>query len=1086
MSTVTEKPSASGALRSLPAAIRSHEGYEIVLAAIAQRHTVTFDSVWGSLRALVAAQLSSDLAQPLLVVLPNEAQREDFQSDLRFFSTAAQSSFPAIEDFHGPRSLSEESVGERLRTLKSLVDHRSDLAKRHPKTNAQVVCSSIQACLQCVPDPRALNENRRILKVRERYDPEALRAWLVERKMQPVTAVELPGEFSWRGGILDIYPLDLGDPVRIEFFDDEIESIRFFDPSTQRSKQITESVEILVPEGLDIASATIADYLPTNTLVLWVEPSECEDEGRHYLTRSADQRGLTDVGTIRTSLSQFANGHVWSLSPTGYGATCRIASESVERFSGDLAHVRQELGSLDATTTAIVVGSTTAELERLRELLATLPVATEGRLQWEVGRLERGFGLRQNKMLVLTGSELFKRSELRRGSRRHLGKAIDSFLDLQEGDLVVHLSHGIGRYRGLKLIRKDEHAEEHLEIEFYGGTRVYVPGMKIGLVQKYVGGTKTRPQLAKLGGKSWVKQKKAAESAVMDMAAEMLELQAQRSSQPGIAFGADTVWQHEFDASFPYQETADQLHAIAAIKRDMERAKPMDRLLCGDVGFGKTEVAMRAAFKAVDNGYQVAIMAPTTILAEQHFRGFRARMAEFPFEIAKLSRFCSPEEERNNLAGLATGKVDIVIGTHRLASKDVQFENLGLVVIDEEQRFGVEVKERLKTLRAVVDVLTLSATPIPRTLHMSLVGLRDIANLETAPMDRVAVETQVTRWSDELIRNAILRELNRDGQIYFVHNRVNDIELIANRLRMLVPEARIGIGHGQLHEDELEMVMMDFIEHRFDLLVATTIVESGLDIPTANTMFIDEADRYGLADLHQLRGRVGRYKHRGYCYLMTDPYKHISPNAARRLRAIEEFSDLGAGFAISMRDLEIRGAGNLLGSKQSGHIAAVGYELYCELLETAVRSLKNEAPKLKADVEIHLPGEAFLPSEFVNDMRLKIDLYRRLARVGSFEQLSQLRDEMKDRFGELPEPADRLLKLSELRMEAFLWQIESIYVEERFLVFRYTNRARIQELAKRRQGKLRIVDDKTAYWPLEAKDLRPENILNRAKAVLRA
>jgi len=626
---------------------------------------------------------------------------------------------------------------------------------------------------------------------------------------------------------------------------------------------------------------------------------------------------------------------------------------------------------------------------------------------------------------------------------------------------------------------------EHLELEFDGGTKMYVPASKIELVQKYVGGTKGRPKLAKIGGQLWVKQKKAAEAAVVDMASELLELQASRVSRAGIAFNADSEWQQAFDASFPYVPTPDQATAIQAIKVDMERMRPMDRLLCGDVGFGKTEVAMRAAFKAVDSGYQVAVLVPTTILAEQHYHSFRERMAEFPFNIARLSRFCPPQEEREILNGLKTGRVDIVVGTHRLASADVNFFNLGLVVIDEEQRFGVEVKERLKTLRTTVDVLTMSATPIPRTLHMSLVGVRDISNLETPPDDRVAVETKVTRFNNELVRHAMLRELNRGGQIFFVHNRVQDINVIAHKLRQTVPEATLRIGHGQMPVDELEEVMVDFIAGKFDLLLATTIVESGLDIPNANTIFINEAERYGLSDLHQLRGRVGRYKHHAFCYLLVDPHKHVTPTAAKRLRAIEEYSALGAGFAVAMRDLEIRGAGNLLGSQQSGHIAAVGYELYCQLLENAVRSMKKLPPKLSIDVDIDLPGSAFLPADYIMDQRLKIDVYRRISRIASVQELTEMREEMLDRFGPPPDPVKRMLALAELKIDAAVWQVAAIRCEDKYLVFDYAHRSRIEQLSRLRKGKLRVVDEHSAYLTVPEQFADSEGLLKLAKSVLR-
>jgi transcription-repair coupling factor (superfamily II helicase) len=678
---------------------------------------------------------------------------------------------------------------------------------------------------------------------------------------------------------------------------------------------------------------------------------------------------------------------------------------------------------------------------------------------------------------------MFHRTELRRKGRRRLSKAIDSFLDLREGDLIVHLSHGIGRFRGLEMLDKDGQRTEHLALEFHGGTKIYVPATKIDLVQKYIGGSKTRPTLAKIGGKSWAKQKASVESAIEDLASEMIELQATRDGRPGIAFSRDTEWQSEFEHSFPYRETPDQLTAIEAIKQDMQRAQPMDRLLCGDVGFGKTEVAMRAAFKAVENGYQVGVLVPTTILAEQHYKNFKERMGEFPLDIAKLSRFCSTQELKANVERLKKGRVDIVIGTHRLVSKDVEFFNLGLVIIDEEQRFGVEHKERLKSIRSSVDVLTMSATPIPRTLHMSLVGVRDISNLETPPDDRSAVATKVLRFNNEIIRTGVLRELNRGGQVFFVHNRVNDIHLIQQKLESLIPEATFRFGHGQMNEGELEEVMTDFVAGKFDVLIATTIIESGLDIPNANTIFINDADRYGLSDLHQLRGRVGRYKHKAHCYLMIEPHKHLNPSAARRLQAIETFSDMGAGFAISMRDLEIRGAGNLLGTQQSGHIATIGYELYCQLLETAVRHLKHMPTKLSIHVEVDLPVAAFLPDSYVVDRRQKIDLYRRLTRLEKFDQIEELRIELRDRFGKIPPPVQRLLSLSELKLQAAVYQILSISMEDKYLTFKFQDRSRFSQLSKTRPV-IRIIDDQTAMVTLKEGKIHPTKMLALVKSLL--
>ena len=593
-----------------------------------------------------------------------------------------------------------------------------------------------------------------------------------------------------------------------------------------------------------------------------------------------------------------------------------------------------------------------------------------------------------------------------------------------------------------------------------------------------MGGAKASPELSKIGGTSWVNKKKRVAEAVGDMAADMLKLQAERDQKPGLACPPDSHWMEEFEAEFPYIETDDQLRAIGELKQDMQLARPMDRLICGDVGYGKTEVAMRAAFKAVDAGRQVAVLVPTTVLCEQHFRSFSERMAEFPVTISSLNRFRSPSETREVLRGLASGTIDIVIGTHRLVSKDVKFKDLGLLVIDEEQRFGVETKELLKHLRLEVDVLTLSATPIPRTLHMSLVGIRDISNLETPPQDRMAVETRICRWDGELIRSAIVRELNRNGQIYFVHNRVYDIQTIADKIHTLVPEATIDIVHGQMDEDSMEAAMVGFVEGRTDILVATTIIESGLDIPNANTIFIDQADRYGLSDLHQLRGRVGRYKHRAYCYLLLDEGRSLTPQASRRLKAIEEFSELGAGFKIAMRDLEIRGAGNILGTEQSGHIAAVGYELYCQLLENAVRAMKRQPIREHRHVEVTLPVSAFIPSDYVPDGRPKIEMYRKLSSVGSLDDWAQLKDEFRDRFGPLPDPVEKLFQIRELQLLAMRWQIHDIHLEPGYVIFGYRNAKLIAKLSRMILTPLRVMDTEEACLVL------PPN-LKGTKALLR-
>jgi transcription-repair coupling factor (superfamily II helicase) len=1065
---------ASDRLLELAERLEQHAGFPEVVAALKAGHAATLDGVWGSSCALVMATLARHASAPLVVVCPRVDDIDDFVDDLRLFTKLLPATFPKTEPLNGEQAIRDEAFGERIRLLKSLQGSESPA----------LVFTSIQSLIHPVPERACLSQQTRSLRVGDETDRQALTRWLVENEFHSMPAVELPGEFSVRGGLLDIFAPDWSDPVRIEFFGDQIESIRRFEISSQRSLGKLDAVDLTAVEPNAKYRGHLADYLPAGSWFLLVEPEELQEEGAHYLQRLERPQDVHSVAAVLEQVLRFPSITASALAASSLETTCQLKIESVERFSGDIGKVRDELDEAGTGQDVFLVCQTEAEVRRLAEVFGSTRLAGEGKLHFPIGQLKHGFRLVPEAMTLLSSSELFNREDLRRPTRRRLSRVIDSFLELREGDLVVHLMHGIARYRGMKLLEKDQQVEEHLELEFREGTKLFVPSSKIGLVQKYVGGAKSRPQLAKLGGRLWARQKTAVENAVNDLAAEMLEVQASRAARPGISFPIDTEWQQEFDASFPYSETNDQLAAIESIKHDMHQPRPMDRLLCGDVGFGKTEVAMRAAFKAVDAGYQVAILVPTTVLAEQHLRTFSSRLAEFPFQIASLSRFSTKKEQGGTIERLAAGGVDIIIGTHRLVQADVQFQNLGLVIIDEEQRFGVEIKERLKTLRQIVDVLTMTATPIPRTLHMSLLGLRDISNLETPPEERLAVETRVTRFDAELIRHAVLRELNRNGQIFFVHNRVNDIESLAVKLRQIVPEASLVIGHAQMPEQQLEQVMLDFVNHRFDILLSTTIVESGLDIPNANTIFIDEADRYGLADLHQLRGRVGRYKHRAYCYLLVDPNKHVSPNSARRLRAIEEFSELGAGFALAMRDLEIRGAGNILGTEQSGHIAVVGYELYCQLLEHAVRRLRRLPPRTTVDVDIDLPSEAYLPRSYVPEMRMKIDLYRRLGRVTSQAELDDFRTELLDRFGPPPPTVERMFRLARLRIAAHRWRIGAIHLENRYVVFGYTSERLVRQLAAASGGRLRVVDKESAYLPLREGVAQPDEILEEIESLL--
>jgi transcription-repair coupling factor (superfamily II helicase) len=654
------------------------------------------------------------------------------------------------------------------------------------------------------------------------------------------------------------------------------------------------------------------------------------------------------------------------------------------------------------------------------------------------------------------------------------------------GDYVVHVAHGIAKFTGMQTLSEDGKSEEYLTLRFAENAVLHVPAARINLIQKYIGGFHGHPQLSRLGSGAWEKQKAKVSEAVMDMAAELLDIQAARAAEPGMSYPADTEWQNEFEAEFPYEPTVDQITSAEEIKQDMQKPRPMDRLLCGDVGYGKTEMAMRAAFKAVEFSKQVAVLVPTTVLAEQHYRSFKERMANYPFHIDSISRFKTAGQQRETVKKLAAGEIDILIGTHRLISKDVKFNDLGLVVIDEEQRFGVTHKERLKQMRKTVDVLTMSATPIPRTLHLSMLGLRDISSLTTAPQDRRSIVTEVLSYDPQRVKAAIIRELNRDGQVYFVHNRVYNITEMADQIQQLVPDARIMIGHGQMGDGELEDVMVKFIRHEADILVCTTIIESGLDIPNCNTIFINQADRFGLSELHQLRGRVGRYKHRAYCYLLLPADRPITPVAAKRLKAIEEYSHLGAGFKIAMRDLEIRGAGNILGPEQSGHISAVGYEMYCQLLEEATRQLKNEPKPSHPEAHVDIGLSAFIPKQYIPADRQRMDVYRRLTRCTDLHMLRELEHDLKDAFGELPRQVILFFALTELRLLAGLFGIDSIIKKDPDVVLTVRDAKRSQMALSGAPGTLRVIDEKTVYLRMPATFLEPDVLLMAMCNLMRA
>ncbi|MGL4419170.1 MAG: transcription-repair coupling factor [Gemmataceae bacterium] len=1078
-------------LSTLTRHLAAFEGWESLRAALLQNASGTIDGAWGSSAALACAAVAEVTPATLLIAVPNVGDLAHWAEDLNTFCGARPATFPAHENWppttHRGQLTSEAST--RLRVLHQLSETNG------PK----VIVAPMAALVQPVPPRADLSVQGRRLAVNNDVDFDELQQWLVDHGYERQEAVEFPGEFARRGGIIDVFPPDRPDPLRLEFFGDTLESIRIFTTSTQRS--LDKKTEVMIYDAKLSREAVaghghLADYLPAGSAIVFVEPADLREQGKLFFERVAEATGLFTVEGAFAQLMRFSTIHLSALPRASVEATCHLRVESVERFSGQMQRVQEELAAISGTDAVYITCPTEAEVKRLTEILQTGPNALAERLHIVPGYVRAGFRLVGEGVVVLGSHQLFQRDQQLPGNRNTAGtaparriesRAIDSFVELHEGDYVVHVAHGIARYRGMKMLEKgrmdgqgaeaeeslENAVEENLILEFREGVMLYIPASRIDLIQKYVGGSQTEPELSRLGSSSWLKKKDKVAEAVRDLAADMIQLQAVRNAVAGAALPADSEWQREFEAAFPYQETPDQLSAIQESKADLEKPKSMDRLICGDVGYGKTEVAIRAAFKCVDNGKQVAILVPTTILAEQHFRNFSQRFAEYPFRVACLSRFRSATEQKKIVKEVGDGEIDVVIGTHRLVSKDMKFKDLGLAIIDEEQRFGVDHKERLKRLRATVHVLTMTATPIPRTLHAALLGIREISNLETPPPERQPVETRIVRWDDQLIRHAILREMNRGGQVYFVHNRVHDIQEIAAKIAYLVPDARIVIGHGQMSDDALEAAMVKFLRKEADILVATTIIESGVDIPTANTMFIDDADQYGLADLHQLRGRVGRQRLRAYAYLIVNPLKMMTANAQKRLKAIEEFTELGAGFKIAMRDLEIRGAGNILGTEQSGHIAAVGYEMYCHLLENAVRTLKQLPPRQAVEVNVDLPWPAFLPRDYVPGQKLRIEVYRRLARLRELPRLDDFRQELHDRYGKPPEPVEWLLRTTQIRLLCVKWQVAGIHRNGKDLVFRYRNRKRADELAAASRTRLKVVDDTNLYVRLKPEEDTP-------------
>jgi transcription-repair coupling factor (superfamily II helicase) len=1010
----------------------------------------------GSSTVFVAAALARRTQRTLLLVTAHIDEADEAVSELNDLFAAGLGPepvlLPALESSPGEGGSALDLLAERLTVVRRLIEGNTP----------GIMVAPFPSLMQLVPDAALLPKLLRVARAGERCSPRELAEWLAHAGYVRTEAIENPCEFAVRGGLIDVFPPGGALPVRLDFFGDELERIFEIDLVTQASDRRVPEAQLV---GANISSiledagkVSIAELLPRGTVCVIAELSEVLEQGRGYWERMNDGQGVLSPQALFKSLGARCHAMVDINGFSSTNASNRVVALpaiTLPAFDDEVAQAFGELGELATRVPTSLCCDTEGELARARELLGEhARSATVNTLRQHV---HRGFIWESDKpFAVVPQHEVLHRFGVRRRVQR-VGAATtrDAFMQFSAGDYVVHRDHGIARFHGLQLIGGGE--EEFLTLEFDAGAKIHVPASKIDLVQKYIGSGAARPTLSAIGGKRWKAQKERVQEAVRDMAGEMLRIQAAREASAGIRFPEDTPWMHEFESDFAWTETEDQLTAIAAVKRDMQSPRPMDRLICGDVGFGKTEVAIRAAFKAVESGRQVAVLVPTTVLAEQHERTFRDRFRAYPFRIESLSRFKTGAESKLILADLAAGKVDVVIGTHRILSKDVAFADLGLVIVDEEQRFGVEHKQRLLAFRLSADVLTLSATPIPRTLHMSLLGIRDISSLTTAPLDRRAIVTEVIPWNPRRIQQAIRRELARQGQVFFVHNRVNDIEKMAAEVQAMVPDARVLIGHGQMTPTMLEEVMLKFMRHEADILVSTTIIESGIDIPIANTMVIHDANIFGLAELHQLRGRVGRSKHRAYCYMTLPQDRVMTEDAMKRLKAIEDYSMLGAGFRIAMRDLEIRGAGNLLGAEQSGHIATVGYEMYCQLLEQAVGELRSEDRVVPSDTMLDIGIAASIPRGYVPSDLRRMEAYRRIAMAKDPEHLAKVRTDLESAYGAPPAAVQTLLDLADVRLAATIMGVRSIARREQDVVFRTTDPGALETRLAGIQGTVRVV-----------------------------
>lgn len=1017
-----------------------------------------------------------------LVLAEDERRAKEIYEDYRFYDKNVYY-YPAKDllffqaDIHG-----NLLIRQRMQVVKALLSQKEI-----------TVVTSIDGCMDYLMPLESIRKRLLSYQRDSELNLDELKNSLVSMGYERVGQVEMPGQFSIRGGIVDIYPLTEENPLRIELWGDEIDSIRSFDAQSQRSLENLDEVTIYpaAEQMGEKGMVSFLDYFPKeDTLIFLDEPNrltekaqEVEEEFRQS-RRNREEKGLQNLpeqwlceyDTVCRELNQRNCAAVCALAPKkdGWKITEKFdfTVKSISSYNSSFELLVKDLCQYkrQGYQIALLSGSRT-RAERLAKDLQEEGlnafysqdydrIIRPGEIMVAYGHAKKGFEYPLIKFAVMTESDIFGQEQKKKKKKKNYsGNRIQDFAELSVGDFVVHEKHGLGIYKGIEKVEVDKIVKDYIKIEYRGGSNLYILATQLDALQKYSGAETARaPKLNKLGGQEWNKTKSKVRGAVRNIAKELVELYAVRQEKEGYVCGPDTVWQREFEEMFPYEETEDQLAAIEDTKRDMESTRIMDRLVCGDVGYGKTEVALRAAFKAVQESRQVVYLVPTTILAQQHYNTFVQRMKEFPVRVELLCRFRTPAQQKKAIADLKKGMVDVVIGTHRVLSKDVEFKNLGLLIIDEEQRFGVTHKEKIKQLKKDVDVLTLTATPIPRTLHMSLIGIRDMSVLEEPPMDRVPIQTYVMEYDEETVREAISRELRRGGQVYYVYNRVNDIAEVALRISRLVPDAKVDFAHGQMSERELEGVMYSFINGDIDVLVTTTIIETGLDISNVNTMIIHDSDRYGLSQLYQLRGRIGRSNRTAYAFLMYRRNMMLKETAEKRLSAIREYTDLGSGFKIAMRDLELRGAGNLLGAEQHGHMNAVGYDLYCKMLSEAVKEAKGIHTMEDFETTIDLTMDAFIPDSYISNEFQKLDIYKRVAGIETQQDYDDMLEELLDRFGELPRAVLNLLAIARMKAlahRAYVTEIKQMGKDVRITLYEkaHLNPAGIPALlAKYRRG----------------------------------